>query len=176
MTNSTYTLHHGDCLDVLRGMADDSVDSVVTDPPYGLSSQRPVESLPNRLGRAFLDVVLPDLYHANVATGRLDKFPGPLGSVTFLDWMGRAIREKSRVCVPVSTLNLKRNTLADQEIEDATKRTVFGADGVLPNVEEANSVEFFGNYILNLRRPPGPEEMAAAVFSESLALVASVCL
>lgn len=30
-------LHHGDCLDVLRGMAADSVDSVVTDPPYGLS-------------------------------------------------------------------------------------------------------------------------------------------
>jgi DNA modification methylase len=31
------TLHHGDCLEVLRGMANDSVDSVVTDPPYGLS-------------------------------------------------------------------------------------------------------------------------------------------
>jgi DNA modification methylase len=31
------TLHHGDCLEILRAMADDSVDSVVTDPPYGLS-------------------------------------------------------------------------------------------------------------------------------------------
>lgn len=30
-------LHHGDCLEVLRTMADNSVDSVVTDPPYGLS-------------------------------------------------------------------------------------------------------------------------------------------
>lgn len=30
-------LHHGDCLDVLRSMADNSVDSIVTDPPYGLS-------------------------------------------------------------------------------------------------------------------------------------------
>lgn len=30
-------LMHGDCLDVLRGMADNSVDSIVTDPPYGLS-------------------------------------------------------------------------------------------------------------------------------------------
>lgn len=34
---SVYELHHGDCLDVLRGMADNSVDSIVTDPPYGLS-------------------------------------------------------------------------------------------------------------------------------------------
>jgi site-specific DNA-methyltransferase (adenine-specific) len=31
------TVHHGDCLDVLRTMADASVDSIVTDPPYGLS-------------------------------------------------------------------------------------------------------------------------------------------
>ena len=30
------TLHHGDCLDVLRTLPDASVDSVVTDPPYGL--------------------------------------------------------------------------------------------------------------------------------------------
>lgn len=31
------TLHHGDCLGVLRTMPDNSVDSIVTDPPYGLS-------------------------------------------------------------------------------------------------------------------------------------------
>lgn len=30
-------IHHGDCLDVLRTMAADSVDAIVTDPPYGLS-------------------------------------------------------------------------------------------------------------------------------------------
>jgi DNA modification methylase len=32
-----YTLHHGDCLDVLKTIADCSVDAIVTDPPYGLS-------------------------------------------------------------------------------------------------------------------------------------------
>jgi site-specific DNA-methyltransferase (adenine-specific) len=31
-------VHHGDCLDVLRGMAAASVDAVVTDPPYHLKS------------------------------------------------------------------------------------------------------------------------------------------
>lgn len=30
---------HGDCLDVLKTMDDNSVDSVVTDPPYGLSKE-----------------------------------------------------------------------------------------------------------------------------------------
>ena len=35
------TLHHGDCLDVLRSLPDSSVDSVVCDPPYGLSNTDP---------------------------------------------------------------------------------------------------------------------------------------
>jgi site-specific DNA-methyltransferase (adenine-specific) len=30
------TLHLGDCLEYMRGMADKSVDAVITDPPYGL--------------------------------------------------------------------------------------------------------------------------------------------
>jgi hypothetical protein len=34
---SAYELHQGDCLDVLRTMPDNSVDAIVTDPPYGLS-------------------------------------------------------------------------------------------------------------------------------------------
>ena len=32
---STVELHLGDCLEVMRGMADKSVDAVITDPPYG---------------------------------------------------------------------------------------------------------------------------------------------
>lgn len=37
----TVTIHHGDCLEVLRQMPDNSVDAVVTDPPYGLSNTSP---------------------------------------------------------------------------------------------------------------------------------------
>lgn len=40
-----YTLHLGDCLATLRGMADNSVDAVVSDPPYGLSQHTPAEVL-----------------------------------------------------------------------------------------------------------------------------------
>ena len=32
-----YELHHGDCLEVLKTLPADSVDAIVTDPPYGLS-------------------------------------------------------------------------------------------------------------------------------------------
>lgn len=33
---SDFVLHRGDCVETMRGMADASVDSIVTDPPYGL--------------------------------------------------------------------------------------------------------------------------------------------
>jgi hypothetical protein len=33
----SYQIKIGDCLESMRGMADDSVDAIVTDPPYGLS-------------------------------------------------------------------------------------------------------------------------------------------
>ena len=36
---SEVELHLGDCLDVMRGMEADSVDSVICDPPYGLGKQ-----------------------------------------------------------------------------------------------------------------------------------------
>ncbi|MEE6280177.1 DNA methyltransferase [Georgenia sp. MJ170] len=39
--DGTATVHHGDCLEVLRGLPDASVDSVVTDPPYGLANTTP---------------------------------------------------------------------------------------------------------------------------------------
>lgn len=37
-TDPAVTLYHGDCLEVMRGLPDGSVDAVVTDPPYGLST------------------------------------------------------------------------------------------------------------------------------------------
>jgi DNA modification methylase len=37
----TIVVHHGDNREVLRGLADNSVDAIVTDPPYGLSDKTP---------------------------------------------------------------------------------------------------------------------------------------
>lgn len=36
-------LRHGDCLTVLRDLPDNSIDSVITDPPYGLSNTKPAQ-------------------------------------------------------------------------------------------------------------------------------------
>ena len=39
MISHAYQIHIGDCLEALRAMPDNSVDSIVTDPPYGLSKE-----------------------------------------------------------------------------------------------------------------------------------------
>ena len=36
---SSYTLYHGDCLEVMKGIPDGSVDAVITDPPYGINKE-----------------------------------------------------------------------------------------------------------------------------------------
>ncbi len=41
-----FTLHLGDCLDVLKSLPDGSVDAVVTDPPYGMKKAAWDELIP----------------------------------------------------------------------------------------------------------------------------------
>ena len=38
-----HTIIHGDCLEELKKLDDNSVDAVITDPPYGLSNTKPVQ-------------------------------------------------------------------------------------------------------------------------------------
>lgn len=55
------TLHHGDCLDVLRTLPDASVDSVVTDPPYSLTDRREQYCA----GDVLRDAIIMDAQHAD---------------------------------------------------------------------------------------------------------------
>lgn len=45
----TVQLFQGDCLEVMRGMPDKSVDLVLTDPPYGIGITRNAKDVPGRL-------------------------------------------------------------------------------------------------------------------------------
>ena len=40
-----WTLYEGDCLEVMRELPDNSVDAIVTDPPYGLSREPDIEEV-----------------------------------------------------------------------------------------------------------------------------------
>lgn len=49
----SYTIHNGDCLDVMRGMADDSVDLVFCSPPYEAARTYGIDF--NLRGQAWVD-------------------------------------------------------------------------------------------------------------------------
>jgi DNA modification methylase len=147
--NDRWAIHEGDCVEVLRTMADNSVDAIVTDPPYGLTNGN-TEGFSDRLGRVLLDVVLPDLYDANVAAGRIGKFAGPLDSVTFLDFMNRSIGEKSRIAVPESPVDLKCDAFRQQEVKNARIGSVAVPDGKLSCVDDTKVVKNHGDFILQL--------------------------
>jgi DNA modification methylase len=52
-----YTLHHGDCLDILKTLADCSVDAIVTDPPYGLGKEPdPVKVMAAWVSQGYFEV------------------------------------------------------------------------------------------------------------------------
>lgn len=70
-----WTVHQGDCLDVLRGMESGSVDAVVTDPPYGI-------------GKAFWDAEYPREWYAEAI--RVVK---PCGVVVVLTNGGDALQQ-----------------------------------------------------------------------------------
>ncbi len=42
---SNWTLYEGDCWEVMRELPDNSVDAIVTDPPYGLSREPDIEEV-----------------------------------------------------------------------------------------------------------------------------------
>ena len=104
----------GDCLDVLRGMSDGCVDAVVTDPPYGLSSES-AQSLSDRVLNGLLNVVLPNLNEWNPQLAeQIDLHGVPFGG-SDLRLREVASIVEARVGVPVSPVHLNGNTKVGQE-------------------------------------------------------------
>lgn len=64
-------LHAGDCIDVIKTLADNSVDAVVTDPPYHLVS------IVNRFGADDAAPAISSAQRRFAKTGGADRKPGP---------------------------------------------------------------------------------------------------
>lgn len=73
-------IHVGDCLEVLPTLEEDSVDAIVTDPPYGLSDGH--EDSGEILASIFLDVVLPCLDKSVSKTVNNGELFGPLERIS----------------------------------------------------------------------------------------------
>jgi site-specific DNA-methyltransferase (adenine-specific) len=87
-------LHLGDCLAVLRGMADGSVDAVVTDPPYGIgfnySGKKEVASTPEAYWR-WLEPIYREWLRILKPGGFMAAWQTQLNYRHFWDWFGEDI-------------------------------------------------------------------------------------
>ena len=145
-----YEILAGDCRDVMAAMDAESVDSIVSDPPYGLSqaSKRNVRSLSS----AMLEVILPDL--ANLYAKRFGKaeLPFPRDSVLFLDWALRSVGVETRVGVPKGAVDLKDDAIIRQEEIEATGISPVGVpDGMLMDEVDPSLDKLLGEYVLSFR-------------------------
>ena len=138
-------LLQGDCFEVMQEFPDNSIDLVLTDPPYGLSNGD-TKGIADRIGSAFIDVVLPDLYDFNSKSGRLGKFVGPLNSISFLDFMNRAFREEPRIAMPESTVDLQCSPVCKQEVKNESEPSIVCTDRELRGEVNSDGAQFCCDY------------------------------
>lgn len=141
------TLVNGDCREVMAAMEENSVDSIVCDPPYGLS-----DNTGDSVGKIVSDVVFPclaDFYAKRCCNGEL---PFPSDSVSLLDFVNRAIREEAGVAVPEGTVNFEGDlALGEIKIEAAGESTISIAHGVLGDGGQSDRFQIGLNFMLQPR-------------------------
>ncbi len=140
----------GDCLEVMAGMEPDSVDAIVTDPPYGLSKHRP-QRVMNGLLRALSDIALPNLNEAYAELLEQSDLAGvPLDGSSLARRKIASI--DAGVGVPEGAVDLKGGVAVGQvEVETGSESSMVAPDVVLSNEADADGGQFLGDYILDLR-------------------------
>lgn len=88
----TYTLHCGDCLDVMRSMADNTFDSIVTDPPAGIDFMgKDWDNLANHGAKTERGKQVSAVLEQLQAVGYLESWEA--GFLLFtVDWASEALR------------------------------------------------------------------------------------
>lgn len=147
MSKQWYKTINGNCLEEMPKLEANSVDSIVTDPPYGLS-----DNSGDSVGKIMRDVVFPyltDFYTQRFCNGEL---PFPSDSISLLDWVNRSIGIESGIGVPETTLDFNSNvSVGNEKIKAGGKSTQRVSDNILVNEVDSTFGEFKENFILNLR-------------------------
>lgn len=142
---------HGNCLDVLPTLPAMSIDSVVTDPPYGLSQGGGLQSDSDRVFDTLRKIGFPKLYKWDVKSSQ----KGDLSSVPLsspeLGGMSGSVRIESRVGVPKGSINLKSNSINEKINTGSVPSSLGISDGELGDEGDISSGQFLGDFLLKLR-------------------------
>lgn len=135
-------LHCGDCLDVLRGMEADSVDAIVTDPPFGIgfnySGKREVASDPESYWR-WLRPIHDEWVRVLRPGGFMAVWNAHKNFRHFWDWFGADIRIYA-ACK--NFVQLRNDPINLNGYDPVVMRYKAGAEPLRP-AKQARSVNFF---------------------------------
>lgn len=164
-TDTRITL--GDCVEVMAGMEAESVDAVVCDPPYGLSS--PGKANLHCLSRLLAEIELPQFDQGNTETTEGGNLPGISRSGPFLCRVDGTLGILSRVSVPESPVDLKRTPITKEKINTSTESTGHGvSNGGLTDKSNIERNQDLGDFVLQLAdsRNPAGCDGACSCFGE----------
>lgn len=138
----------GDCVAVMRGMAEASVHAIVTDPPYNLSDsgKRDAECFRS----ALLKVGFPRYDERDAEMVESGELALPGGGAAALRGVDGAVRVDTGVGVPESAVDLKGTSVIEQEVEDGDVAPVPSSDRDAASVADAESDESLGHYVLKV--------------------------
>ena len=139
-------LMQGDCLIMMQAIPDNSIDSIVTDPPYGLNDGS--ETLNDIFIPKFFDVFLPKFYKSISKFINNSELISPLNRIPFLNSVNRSVWVDSGIGVPESSIDFYDDFVDwNEEIKNTRKSTVTLSNRVLGdkiNIESSNnSLNFY---------------------------------
>jgi tRNA G10 N-methylase Trm11 len=151
MGNERFTVHVGDNLPILKTLPDNSVDAIVTDPPYGLNDG--TETLQDVFFAKFFNVFFPQFNKLIPGLLNQSQFTLPPERISLLDLMNRAIDIHSRVGVPEGSVDFNDCIVGwNEKIKDAYESPFTVPHGMLSNEIDLQLGEEAFDFTLQLRR------------------------
>lgn len=143
-----HTIACSDCVSYLRTLPSNSIDAIVTDPPYGMSSRTKQVAAVQKIRHAFSDIQFPKLYEFDSKSSKSCDLPevsiaGPdLGSID------GSIGIDSDVGMPESSVDLNNSPISEEEVNTGEEPPSVGvADGNLSSMRNSSPGEFLGDFI-----------------------------
>lgn len=144
-------IYNQDCRDMSE-LPDDSVDLIVTDPPYHLSDIEPLENRLNKVIRSFNDIVFPQFNKGDIKASKYSELVRILSNSSNLTLRkGGSAGIESWVGVPESSVDLNNNIEVRQiKINTGHKSPcLVTSNSELMDKTDIEKGEFIGDFILN---------------------------
>ena len=146
------TIIQGDCKEILKSIESDSVDLIVTDPPYHLSNTKPIEDRIKEVVRSFNNIVFPKFNQGDIEITKYSQLVSILcNSFDLRRFKDSSIGIESWIGVPESAIDFNSDIVIRQkEIKASAESTSQRiTDSELMNEFDTKESEFIGNFILD---------------------------